>query len=39
MDKITHLEGNTIGIGKVTVPLSRGLKEGVMETILRNKLL
>lgn len=39
MGKITHLEGNTIGIGKVSIPLSRGLKEGVMETLLRNKLL
>jgi DNA-binding LytR/AlgR family response regulator len=37
--KITHLEGNMIGIGKASIPLSRGLKEGVMETLLRNKLL
>ncbi|TDX01186.1 LytR/AlgR family response regulator transcription factor [Dinghuibacter silviterrae] len=39
MGKITHLEGNMIGIGKATIPLSRGLKESVMETLLRNKLL
>lgn len=39
MGKITHLEGNMIGIGKASVPVSRGLKEGVMETLLRNKLL
>ena len=37
--KITHLEGNMIGIGKAMIPVSRGLKEGVMETLLRNKLL
>jgi DNA-binding LytR/AlgR family response regulator len=39
MGKITHLEGNMIGIGKASIPLSRGLKESVMETLLKNKLL
>lgn len=39
MGKITHLEGNMIGIGKASIPVSRGLKESVMETLLRNKLL
>lgn len=39
MGKISHLEGNMIGIGKASIPVSRGLKEGVMETLLRNRLL
>jgi DNA-binding LytR/AlgR family response regulator len=39
LNKITHLEGNAIGIGKASIPISRTLKEGVMEAIVKNKLL
>jgi DNA-binding LytR/AlgR family response regulator len=38
LPKITHLEGNSIGIGKVTIPISRALKDSVMDTVVRNKL-
>jgi DNA-binding LytR/AlgR family response regulator len=39
LSKITHLEAGSIGIGKASIPISRTLKEGVMETIVKNKLL
>lgn len=39
LNKITHLEAGSIGIGKASIPISRTLKEGVMEAIVKNKLL
>jgi DNA-binding LytR/AlgR family response regulator len=39
LNKITHLEAGSIGIGKASIPISRTLKEGVMEIIVKNKLL
>ncbi len=39
LSKITHLEAGSIGIGKASIPISRTLKEGVMEAIVKNKLL
>lgn len=37
--KITSIEGNTIALGKFQVPISRSLKEAVMEKIVNNRLL
>lgn len=37
--KITSIEGNLIELGKYQVPVSRSMKDGVMEKILKNKLL
>ncbi len=37
--KITGIEGNVIELGKVQVPLSRTLKEAVLERLLRDRLL
>jgi len=37
--KITSIEGNLIELGKHQVPVSRSMKDGVMEKILKNKLL
>ncbi|WP_298738476.1 LytTR family DNA-binding domain-containing protein [uncultured Chitinophaga sp.] len=37
--KITGIEGNVIELGKVQVPISRSMKETVMEKIVNNRLL
>ncbi|SKA09811.1 LytTr DNA-binding domain-containing protein [Chitinophaga eiseniae] len=37
--KITSIEGNIIIMGQASVPVSRGLKDSVMNTILKDKLL
>ncbi|WP_212001564.1 LytTR family DNA-binding domain-containing protein [Chitinophaga sp. HK235] len=37
--KITSIEGNMIDMGGAAVPVSRGLKDSVMNTILKDKLL
>lgn len=37
--KITGIEGNVIELGKVQVPLSRTLREAVLERLLRDRLL
>nr|WP_295873215.1 LytTR family DNA-binding domain-containing protein [uncultured Chitinophaga sp.] len=37
--KITSIEGNRILMGQASVPVSRGLKDSVMNTILKDKLL
>ncbi|NLR64504.1 response regulator transcription factor [Chitinophaga varians] len=37
--KITSIEGNRIMMGQASVPVSRGLKDSVMNTILKDKLL
>jgi len=37
--KITSIEGNLIELGKHQAPVSRSMKEAVMERILKNKLL
>lgn len=37
--KITGIEGNLIELGKVQVPLSRTLRESVLERLLRDRLL
>jgi DNA-binding LytR/AlgR family response regulator len=37
--KITSIEGNLIELGKHQAPVSRSMKDGVMERILKNKLL
>ncbi len=37
--KITSIEGNVIELGKFQVPISRSLKEAVLEKIVKNRLL
>jgi len=37
--KITHVEGNTLGVGPASIPIGRTLKDSVMEAVLRNRLL
>ncbi|HEY0611125.1 MAG TPA: LytTR family DNA-binding domain-containing protein [Chitinophaga sp.] len=37
--KITGIEGNVVELGKVQVPISRSMKESVMEKIVNNRLL
>jgi len=39
MRAIQSIEGNTLNIGKMQVPVSKYLKEEVMEKIVNNKLL
>ncbi|QMU30874.1 LytR/AlgR family response regulator transcription factor [Adhaeribacter radiodurans] len=39
IDKIKTIEGNTLGIQQFTVPVSRNLRELVMEKILKNRFL
>lgn len=38
-NKITSIEGNTIELGKFQVPISRSMKETVLEKIVKNRLL
>jgi DNA-binding LytR/AlgR family response regulator len=38
-NKITSIDGNLIELGKFQVPISRGMKDAVLEKILKNKLL
>ncbi|WP_341840210.1 LytTR family DNA-binding domain-containing protein [Chitinophaga caseinilytica] len=37
--KITGIEGNVIELGKMQVPLSRSLRDAVLERLLRDRLL
>ena len=39
IERVSNIEGNTLGIDKYKVPISRTWKEKVMEVILKNKLL
>lgn len=39
IDKINSIEGNSITIGKKIIPISRNIKEEVMQRILDNKLI
>jgi DNA-binding LytR/AlgR family response regulator len=39
IDKIVHIEGNEISVGGKNIPISRMLKDEVMERIVNNKLI